>query len=152
MLKFIKTLIAFTITLLVTYSIGVLFITQINLNSIADLGIQISLSQRISTVGNDLLGMLIAYLPLLCVALVLAFSFTRFVISRFTTLTARWYLLAGFVGVLMIHQTLYWVFGMSPVAATRSLLGLLSQALAGGIGGWLYYHLQTNQRQQNSIR
>jgi hypothetical protein len=37
------------------------------------------------------------------------------------------------------------VFGISGIAPTRTLIGLLAQGLAGGVGGYLFHRLSTQK-------
>ena len=52
--------------------------------------------------------------------------------------------MAGFVALIAIHVIIKAVVGISGVAPTRTLLGLLCQGIAGGVGGYLFYRLSSN--------
>ena len=56
-------------------------------------------------------------------------------------LRARLYALAGGVAVLTILLALEAAFNITPVAAARSLAGLLTLAACGALGGWLFARL-----------
>jgi len=49
------------------------------------------------------------------------------------------YVLAGATGLLVIHLILKLVLGISGIAPTRTLVGLIAQAIAGGVGGYLFH-------------
>lgn len=136
-----RKLLAYFLGVTVTYIVGVTLVSQFNLARIADLGHQINLSHRVQTVLHDWVGMSSAYLPLIAIALALAFLFTGLVVTRFVSSSAALYSLAGFVGVVALHQIMFMVLGMSGIAATRSMPGLLAQGLAGGLGGYVYFRL-----------
>ncbi len=141
MVNFFRTLTLLIVATLVTYVVATVFVSQFNLNTLANLGIEIGLAQRFDSAIADLVGMLSAYLPLIFVALMLGFGFTHFVLGRFITLTLIWYVAAGFVSILVLHFALFMVLDVSPIAPTRSTFGLLSQALAGAIGGLVLFKL-----------
>ena len=48
---------------------------------------------------------------------------------------------AGGVGLVALHLVMKAVLGLTGIAATRTVMGLLSQGLAGAIGGYLFYWL-----------
>ena len=140
----IKKLLAFIAATLATYLTAVVCITQFNLAQIIQLGYGISLKVRLDTTLHDVISMLASYLPLVLIALLLAWSFTSFVLSRVVPLSHWLYALAGFTGLIAIHVILNAIFGLSAVAPTRTLFGLVCQGVAGGIGGWLFYQLGFN--------
>ena len=131
-------LISFLVAGLVAYVIAVLFYTQINLSNLTDLGIDISLSDRLAAASHDLLSMTGMYLPIMLVALLVAFSLAAIVIRFLPNLRTLGFVLAGMVGVLALVLFFSSFLGTNPIAVTRSSLGLLSQCGAGGIGGLVY--------------
>ena len=131
-------LISFLVAGLVAYVIAVLFYTQINLNNLTDLGIDISFSDRLAAASHDLLSMTGMYLPIMLVALLVAFSLAAIVIRFLPNLRTLGFVLAGMVGVLALVLFFSSFLGTNPIAVTRSSFGLLSQCGAGGIGGLVY--------------
>lgn len=131
-------LISFLLAGLVAYIIAVLFYTQINLSNLTDLGIDISLSDRLGAASHDLLSMTGMYLPIMLVALLVAFSLAAIVIRFLPNLRILGFVVAGIVGVLALVLFFSSFLGTNPIAVTRSSLGLLSQCGAGGMGGLVY--------------
>ena len=131
-------LISFLLAGLVAYVIAVLFYTQINLSNLTDLGIDISFSDRLASASHDLLSMTGMYLPIMLVALLVAFSLAAIVIRFLPNLRILGFVVAGIVGVLALVLFFSFFLGTNPIAVTRSSLGLLSQCGAGGIGGLVY--------------
>ena len=131
-------LISFLLAGLVAYVIAVLFYTQINLSNLTDLGIDISFSDRFGAASHDLLSMTGIYLPIMLVALLVAFSLAAIVIRFLPNLRILGFVVAGTVGVLALVLFFSSFLGTNPIAVTRSSLGLLSQCGAGGIGGLVY--------------
>ena len=131
-------LISFLLAGLVAYVIAVLFYTQINLSNLTDLGIDISFSVRLAAASHDLLSMTGMYLPIMLVALLVAFSLAAIVIRFLPNLRILGFVVAGTVGVLALVLFFSSFLGTNPIAVTRSSLGLLSQCGAGGMGGLVY--------------
>ena len=131
-------LISFLVAGLVAYVIAVLFYTQINLINLTDLGVVISFSDRLGAAAHDLLSMSGMYLPIMLVALLVAFSLAAIVIRFLPNLRTLGFVAAGTVGVLALVLFFSSFLGTNPIAVTRSSLGLVSQCGAGGIGGLVY--------------
>ena len=131
-------LISFLLAGLVAYVVAVLFYTQINLSNLTDLGIDISFSDRFGAASHDLLSMTGMYFPIMLVALLVAFSLAAIVIRFLPNLRILGFVVAGTVGVLALVLFFSAFLGTNPIAVTRSLLGLLSQCGAGGMGGLVY--------------
>jgi hypothetical protein len=49
--------------------------------------------------------------------------------------------LAGFVAVVALHLIMKAVLGVSGIAVTRTVAGLIGQGVAGAIGGYCYHVL-----------
>ncbi|MBT8115284.1 MAG: hypothetical protein KJP04_07880, partial [Arenicella sp.] len=113
-------------------------ISQFNIARITDMGFPVGASERWQNALHDLGGMFDLYLPLVAIALLIAFLVTAFGVIRLVNKPSLLYPLAGFTALIAMHLILYAVFGMSPVAPTRTLAGLLAQGLAGAVGGYVY--------------
>ncbi len=140
-----RTLSGFAAAVHVTYVIGALTISQVNLASVIALGMEINFSHRIDAMLHDVTHMYDIYLPLVIVALVIAFSVAALITRQVPSLRMVGYMLAGFVGLIAIHVIMTAVLGMTGVAATRSMVGLLLQGVAGAAGGYLF-HLLTAEK------
>ena len=123
------------------YLTGTLLVSQFNIARITELGFDVTLAERVQNAVHDLTNMYDLFLPLVAVALLIAFLVTAKLVLRRIDRPALLYPLAGFVAMLALHGILYLVFGMSPVAPTRTLAGLLGQGLAGALGGYVFFRL-----------
>ena len=133
-----RVIVAFLVGVLTTYVVGVLFYTQLNLSNLVELGLTVDLGTRIQAAGHDLLGMTGLYLPIVAVALLIAFLVARGIIVFVPQLRSIGYTLAGFVAILTIDFALNQAFGTHPLAVTRTSIGLLSQCVAGALGGFAF--------------
>ncbi|NNC54480.1 MAG: hypothetical protein HKO07_02025 [Pseudomonadales bacterium] len=123
---------------LFTYLLAAALVSPFNMAEIEALGVPVSTRSLLTAVGHDIWHMTGLYLPIIALALLIAFPVAALLAAR--TALHGWllYPLAGFVALLAIHASLYVVFGMSPIAATREWAGLLAQGLAGLAGGAFY--------------
>ncbi|MEP5763895.1 MAG: hypothetical protein ABJ308_04845 [Halieaceae bacterium] len=127
---------------LLAFVIGSIFTTQFILANVAALGPQVDLAVRLSATGHDLLGLSVSYLPLIAVAFLLGLPIAAGLIKLWPGQRLLLYILAGAVAVMAIHLLMKALLGLSGIAATRTLAGLLSQGLAGACGGYLFYRLR----------
>lgn len=137
----IRMVLAFLVSVLVTYGCAVIAHTQTVMSNLAQLGAPVTVGDRLSATGHDLLGMAGSLLPMVAVALAIAFPVAAWIIRRWPWWRAVGYSLAGGVAVLMIHVLLYQAFGVTGVAGARGTAGLTLQALCGAFGGLVFRQL-----------
>ena len=108
------------------------------------LGFDVGMGQRLDAAVHDMLNMTDIYLPLVATSLLLGFPVAYAIVRKRPHLRLIGYTMAGFVALIAIHVIIKAVVGISGVAPTRTLLGLLCQGIAGGVGGYLFYRLTSN--------
>tara|TARA_B100001123_G_C14568469_1_gene733251 strand:- start:76 stop:513 length:438 start_codon:yes stop_codon:yes gene_type:complete len=133
-----RIIVAFIAAVLVTYIIAVLGYTQLNLANLVEMGVGVSPSVRLEAALHDLVGMTGLYLPIISIALLLGFGFTRLVLIWLSELRTLGYIIGGFVAIFVVDQALGQLMGTHPLAVTRTTAGLLSQCLAGALGGYVF--------------
>ncbi|HKX54630.1 MAG TPA: hypothetical protein VJN01_00910 [Xanthomonadales bacterium] len=138
MKRFVQTLFAWSAAVLASYALACFAATQSVVGRLGDMGIPVSLAERLQMSGQDLLGMAGLFLPLIAVGLLLAFLVAGFLGRRSPQRRTVLFILAGAMAMISIHLALQWSFDITLVAVARTPLGLLSQALAGVAGGYLY--------------
>lgn len=144
MSKLIRTLAGFLVAVILTYVFGAIFISQGNLAQVAALGLDVDMGTRVQAAIHDVTHMTQLYLPILAVALLIGLSVARLVMIYLPDLRMIGFTLAGFVALIAVHVIIEAVVGVSGIAPTRFLDGLLLQGLAGAIGGF-GFHLFTKQ-------
>ena len=137
----IKTTYSFVGAVLAAYILGAIFVSQGNIASVIALGFEVSGGQRIDAALHDILHMTDIYLPLVTVSLLLGLPVAFAVIGKKPHLRALGYVLAGFVAMIAMPVIMKLVLGLSGIAPTRTIVGLLAQGLAGGAGGYLFCRL-----------
>jgi heme A synthase len=137
----IKTTYSFVGAVLAAYILGAIFVSQGNIASVIALGFEVSSGQRIDAALHDILHMTDIYLPLVTVSLLLGLPVAFAVIRKKPHLRTLGYVLAGFVALIAMPVIMKLVLGLSGIAPTRTIVGLLAQGLAGGAGGYLFCRL-----------
>lgn len=128
-----------------TYLLGTLFVSQGNIASVIAMGFEIEFSQRIEAMVHDTTHMYDIYLPLIAISLIIALPVAALVIRFLPDVRLAGYVLAGFVALIALHLILKAVLGITGIAPTRELVGLILQGVAGAVGG-LAFHFVTLQR------
>jgi hypothetical protein len=105
---------------------------------LASMGVTLDLAGRLSMILQDIAGMAGMFLPLIALALLIAFVVTALLVYLLRRGRIPLYVLAGAAAMLALHFTMNAVFGLTAVAVARSAGGLLTQALAGAVGGFVY--------------
>jgi len=142
MKRWIQTVLAWAVAVLLTYVLASLTASHSVAGHLADLGVPLSLGERLQMSARDLLGMAGLYLPLIAVALLLAWPVAAWLGRRNSERRTPLFMLAGATAMICIHLALNWSFDITLVAVARTPLGLLSQALAGAAGGWMFTRLK----------
>ena len=137
----IKTTYSFVGAVLAAYILGAIFVSQGNIASVIALGFEVSGGQRIDAALHDILHMTDIYVPLVTVSLLLGLPVAFAVIRKKPHLRTLGYVLAGFVALIAMPVIMKLVLGLSGIAPTRTIVGLLAQGLAGGAGGYLFCRL-----------
>ena len=138
-----KRVLAFIAAVAATYVLAVLMYTQLNLGNVVEMGLTVTMADRASAAVHDLMGMMMLYLPIIAVAFLIAFAITHTVLRWVPQLRTLGYILAGFVGIYVVNYLLVSLLmsGAHPLAVTRTTVGLLSQCVAGAIGGYVFVRM-----------
>jgi len=130
---------SFLAAVIAAYILGAVFISQGNIASIVAMGFDISVAQRFDAALHDVAHMTNIYLPVIAVSYLIAMPVASFIIKYVPHQRMFLYVLAGATGLVAIHLILKLLLGISGIAATRTVVGLLMQAIAGGVGGYLFH-------------
>ncbi len=141
--------IAFIAAWLATFVLASLAHSQMVLNELQALGINISAGLRFESSLNDMLGLAPAYGAVILIALLLGFSVTGFLFKRAAkqnkTLSFWLYPISGFVAILVVHILMHPLLDITLIAGARTTLGLILQCLAGLVGGLIFVKLKSTK-------
>ena len=129
---------AFVCAVLVTYLAGSMLSTQMILHEVSSFGVSVDFATRVSATLHDLVGLAVTYLPIIAIALLVAYPVTALVLRFVPGPRAVAYAIGGAAALFALHSLMFAVLGMHPLPATRSGLGMALQAAAGAIGGWTF--------------
>ena len=135
----VRNVFGFLAAVIAAYVLGAIFISQGNIASIIALDFDVSVAQRFEAALHDVTHMTNIYLPVIAVSYFVSMPVARFIIKYVPQQRAILYALAGAVGLVAIHLIMKMVLGLTGIAATRTVVGLLAQAIAGGLGGYLFH-------------
>ncbi|WP_102795848.1 hypothetical protein [Bowmanella denitrificans] len=128
----------FFLAWLVCFTLASLMHSQFVLAGLAQQNITISFSDRYQMTLSDWWGLLPTYGAVIAIGLALAFLVVGLLRRHYMRLPAWLYALAGFVALLSIHLAMQPIMDITLIAGARGELGLLTQALAGLAGGWIF--------------
>jgi hypothetical protein len=132
----VRTVISLTFGILLAYVAGSVLGTQVVLNNVAAMGLEVTLAMRWSSSLSDVAGLAGTLLPLMVIALLPGWLILDWLGRRPTMrVVPAWYILTGAMAIAVLHPALNWAFGVDVFAPARTMPGLLGQALAGGLGG-----------------
>lgn len=128
---------------IVTAAIGSIVQTWVNMNAIADLGAPVPLGERLQAIAADLVRFGPVWTVLVALALLPALALAGVITGRVEQLNdvvrrQTFFSLGAFIAVLVLLVVMNSVAPMTPIAATRSLHGMIGMALPGLAGGWLF--------------
>lgn len=141
----VRNVFGFFAAVIAAYVLGAIFISQGNIASIIALDFDVSVAQRFEAALHDVTHMTNIYLPVIAVSYFVSMPVARSIIKYVPQQRAILYALAGAVGLVAIHLIMKMVLGLTGIAATRTFVGLLAQAIAGGVGGYLFHRISLNR-------
>ena len=137
-----KTIVGYLLAVIAAYVLGAIFVSQGNIARVVELGFEITMSHRLDAMVHDVTHMYDIYLPVIAVGMLIGLSVAAGIIRFVPDLRMIGYVSAGFVALIAIHLILKAVLGLTGIAPTRDMVGLVAQGLAGAAGGYVY-HLVT---------
>lgn len=134
----VSTAIAYVAALATTYVLATIAATQAVLARVSDMGLTVGIKEHLGTTGHDLMGMLSSFLPLIALALLIAFGCAGLLSRWWPGARLALFVLAGAAALWALHSALNIAFDITPVAAARTPAGLAVQLLVGGAGGAVF--------------
>lgn len=147
-MKIVRAILAYLLAVVATTALGSVAATQFILAELRTMQVAVPFSVRIETTVHDIVGMGPTFAPIVAGALLVAFLVAA-LFTRFVPLPdRRWYLIGGFVSIIATLLLMKAVLGGTPIAGARGTLGLVTQGMAGLLGGWIFAKLCPEKEQQ----
>ncbi len=140
----LKILSAYAGAVATAFLLGSVLATQFILGNVTDMGLDVSLGVRLDATLHDIGGLAATYLPLIAIAFIIALLVASGLLKVFPSRPQLLYVLAGGLALITLHLAMKAVLGLTGIAATRTVAGLLSQGLAGMLGGYMFYRIRSN--------
>ncbi len=140
-MKSLNTILGYLAAVLVAYILGAAFVSQGNISAVVQMGFEITAGQRLDAFIHDVTHMYDIYLPLIAIGMLIGLSIAAGIIRFAPNLRLIGYVSAGFVAMISIHLLLKAALGLTGIAPTREMTGLLAQGLAGAFGGYIFHWL-----------
>ena len=145
-----KVVLGYFLAVFAAYILGAVFISQGNIAQVVELGFEITMGHRIDAMIHDVTHMYDLYLPLVAIGLIIALVVAALIIRFVPNLRLVGYVSAGFVSMIALHVIAKMVLGVSGIAPTREVMGLVLQGVAGAAGGYCF-HLVSRDRTASDV-
>ncbi|ABS62782.1 conserved hypothetical protein [Parvibaculum lavamentivorans DS-1] len=133
-MQFGKIVLAFVLAVVVATVLGSIAHTQFVLGRLADIGVSVPLSDRISMTLHDIGGMGPLYGAIIGLGLIVAMAAAALVFRFAGIQRTLIYGVAGAAAVGVALAAMGMAYDITPIAGARSAAGFLAQMLAGAIG------------------
>ncbi|MGY6629771.1 MAG: hypothetical protein ACXIUL_02065 [Wenzhouxiangella sp.] len=142
----IRWLLSWAAAVLVTAVGGSLIQSQYNLARLGTIHESVTLGQRLTLTGQDLIGFAPNYAVLVALALLVAFLVAGLLSRWLPQYRHLLYPLAGFAAIAAMLGLMSAMLPVTAISAARSMTGFVLMCLPGALGGWL--HCRGFQRQK----
>ena len=127
----------FLVSWLFTFTLASLFHSQYVVNQLVDVGVVVSLSNRINLTLDDWLGLLPTYGAIIAIALAIAFFAVVLLIKKFEKYSMVLFVASGITAFAVVLVAIESIMNIHIIAGARGW-GFYLQLLAGALGGLLF--------------
>ncbi|TMO80545.1 hypothetical protein CWC16_08225 [Pseudoalteromonas sp. S3776] len=127
----------FLVSWLLTFTLASLFHSQYVVNQLVNVGIVVSLSDRINLTLDDWLGLLLTYGAIIAIALAIAFLVTVKLTKKVKQYSMVLFIAAGITAFAVVLVAIESIMNIHIIAGARGW-GFYLQLLAGALGGLLF--------------
>ena len=137
MLFLTRILPSFLVAWLLTFTLASLFHSQYVVNQLVDVGVVVSLSDRINLTLDDWLGLLPTYGAIIAIALAIAFFVVLLLAKKFKKYSMVLFVASGITAFAVVLVAIESIMNIHIIAGARGW-GFYLQLLAGALGGLLF--------------
>ncbi|BED89290.1 hypothetical protein PspMM1_17580 [Pseudoalteromonas sp. MM1] len=127
----------FLVSWLLTFTLASLFHSQYVVNQLVNVGVVVSISDRINLTLDDWLGLLPTYGAIIAIALAIAFLVTAKLTQKVKQYSMVLFIAAGITAFAVVLLAIESVMNIHIIAGARGW-GFYMQLLAGATGGLLF--------------
>jgi hypothetical protein len=137
-MRFLRILTSWLIAVIVT-TVGISVIHSLRIQTgLAELGVILPFTLRLSTISRDLVGLAPTLGPVVAIALAIGFTVAAVLRPRLPALAWIAYPLAGGAAIVVALVAMHYSYDITPIAGARGPLGLPLFGLVGAVGGWIF--------------
>lgn len=130
----------FLICWLLTFTLASLFHSQYVVNQLVNLGVVITVKQRLTMMFDDWLGLLPTYGLVIAIAFLIAFFVASWIYRRLSQYKTLLFVLAGILAFIVVLIAIESIMNIHVIAGARGW-GFYAQLLAGATGGYVFAKL-----------
>ena len=128
---------SFLVSWFLTFTLASLFHSQYVVNQLVDVGVVVSLSDRINLTLDDWLGLLPTYGAIIAIALAIAFFAVVLLVKKFKKYSMALFVASGITAFAVVLVAIESIMNIHIIAGARGW-GFYLQLLAGALGGLLF--------------
>lgn len=122
--------------------VGISVSTQFVLGKVIEMGLPVSLSMRIQTTLQDILGMAPLFSAIFGLGLLISLIVGHVIARYLPRLKTPVFVTSTFTAIVVTLLAMELSFGITAIAATRDSQGFIALCLVGGLSGYLYAKIQ----------
>lgn len=122
--------------------VGISVSTQFVLGKVIEMGLPVSLSMRIQTTLQDILGMAPLFSAIFGLGLLISLIVGHVIARYLPRLKTPVFVSSTFTAIVVTLLAMEVSFGITAIAATRDSQGFIALCLVGGLSGYLYAKIQ----------
>jgi len=134
-MRIVKIVLGFVLAVIVATVLGAIAHTQFVLAELTGLGIEIPISDRLSTTIHDIVGMGPMFGLIVGIGFLVAMLAAALVYRFAGTQRYLVYGVAGAVALAVALTAMGMVYEITPIAGARTTAGFIAQMIAGALGG-----------------
>ncbi|MEG3759854.1 hypothetical protein V5096_18095 [Pseudoalteromonas carrageenovora] len=140
----------FLVSWLLTFTLASLFHSQYVVNQLVNVGVVVSLSDRINLSLDDWLGLLPTYGAIIAIALAIAFLVSAKLTKNIKQFNMALFIVAGITALAVVLIAIESIMNIHIIAGARGW-GFYMQLLAGAVGGYTFSHLIKTARNPKKL-
>ena len=141
---------SFLVSWLLTFTLASLFHSQYVVNQLVNVGVVVSLSDRINLSLDDWLGLLPTYGAIIAIALAIAFLVSAKLTKNIKQYNMALFIVAGITALAVVLIAIESIMNIHIIAGARGW-GFYMQLLAGAVGGYTFSHLIKTARNPKKL-
>lgn len=140
-MRVVRVVLGFVLAVIVSTVLGSIAHTQFVLAGLTALGVEIPVSDRLSTTFQDIVGMGPMFGMIIAIGFLVAMSAAALVYSFVGTQRYVVYGVAGAVALAVALMAMGIVYDITPIAGARTTIGFIAQMIAGAVKGLTFARL-----------